>query len=174
MICRFIAENRERFGVAPICRALSAHGCQIAPRTYWAWTRRAPSKRALSDLVITEVLAGLYEPDEHGRRKPESLYGSLKMWAHLQRSGITVARCTVERLMRANGWVGVRRARRAQAALASASPDEARDPRATADAHPRARRWSSCSNPPLPSSDTSGIERCCDHRLNPPCVPRSL
>jgi len=58
-ICRFIAEHRGRFGVAPICRALSAHGCQIAPRTYWAWAKRAPSKRALSDLVITEVIAGL-------------------------------------------------------------------------------------------------------------------
>jgi hypothetical protein len=25
------------------------------------------------------VLAGFYEPDEYGRRKPESLYGSVKM-----------------------------------------------------------------------------------------------
>ena len=87
MICAFIAEHRARFGVAPICRALSAHGCQIAPRTFYAWAKRAPSKRALWDIVITEVLAGYYEPDEHGRRKPESLYGSLKMWAHLQRRG---------------------------------------------------------------------------------------
>ena len=30
----------------------------------------------------------------HGRRRPESLYGSLKVWPHLQRQGITVARCT--------------------------------------------------------------------------------
>ena len=36
-----------------------------------------------------------------GRRPPECLYGSLKMWEHLRRQGITVARCTVERLMRA-------------------------------------------------------------------------
>ncbi len=89
MICRFIAEHRARFGVASICRALSAHGCQIAPRTYYAWASGPPSKRALWDMVITEVLAGYYEPDEHGRRKPESLYGSVKMWAHLQRQGIT-------------------------------------------------------------------------------------
>jgi transposase InsO family protein len=26
------------------------------------------------------------------------------MWEHLNRQGITVARCTVERLMRAHGW----------------------------------------------------------------------
>jgi putative transposase len=81
----------------------------IAPRTFHAWATRAPSKRSLWDATITEVLAGYYEPDQHGRRRPESLYGSLKMWAHLQREGIPVARSTVERLMRAHGWQGVRR-----------------------------------------------------------------
>jgi putative transposase len=91
----------------PICRALSAHGIKIAPGTYWARARRPPSRRALADARITEILAGIYEPDERGRRGPESLYGSLKMWEHLNRQGITVARCTVERLMRAHGWRGV-------------------------------------------------------------------
>ncbi len=33
-----------------------------------------------------------------GRRPPECLYGSLKMWDYLRRQGIRVARCTVERL----------------------------------------------------------------------------
>ena len=64
------------------------HGAQIAPRTYWAHRSRPPSRRALWDTTITEVLAGIYEPGERGRRPPESLYGSLKMWAHLQRQGI--------------------------------------------------------------------------------------
>jgi len=50
--------------VAPICRVLSQHGCQIAPRTFFAWARRAPSQRDLWDIVITEILAGYYEPDE--------------------------------------------------------------------------------------------------------------
>lgn len=59
-----------------------------------AW---APSKRALWDATITDVLAGYYEPDAYGRKKPVSLYGSLKMWAHLEREGIPVARSTVER-----------------------------------------------------------------------------
>ena len=85
---------------------------QIAPRTYWAHRSATPSKRALWDTTITEILAGIYEPNEKGKRPPESLYGSLKMWAHLQRQGIPVARCTVERIMRANGWRGVSRARR--------------------------------------------------------------
>jgi transposase InsO family protein len=88
------------------------HGVQIAPRTYRAHRSAAPSKRALWDTTITEILAGVYEPDEKGKRPPESLYGSLKMWAHLQRQGIPVARCTVERIMRGHGWRGAMRTRR--------------------------------------------------------------
>ena len=112
LICAFIDEHKDAYGVAPICRALGLHGVQIAPRTYWAYRSAAPSKRALWDTTITEILAGIYEPDADGKRPPESLYGSLKMWAYLQREGIPVARCTVERIMRHNGWHGVTRARR--------------------------------------------------------------
>ncbi len=100
MICEFIAEHRARFGVVPICRVLRAHGVKIAPRTFHARNRRPLSKRGLWDTVVTEVLAGYYNPDGAGRRKPESLYGAEKMWAHLQRQGIEVARCTVERLIK--------------------------------------------------------------------------
>jgi len=111
LICQFIDAHRDRFGVVPICRALSQHGVPIAPRTYWARKSRPPSRRAVADAALTEILAGIYEPGSDGRRPPESLYGSLKMWEHLNRQGIPVARCTVERLMRANGWRGVTRAR---------------------------------------------------------------
>jgi len=117
VICQFIDAQRVRFGVAPICRALSAHGVPIAPRTYWAHRSRPPSRRALWDMTVTEILAGIYEPDEQGRRRPESLYGSLKMWAYLQRNGVPVARCTIERLMRANGWRGASRARTARTTM---------------------------------------------------------
>jgi putative transposase len=48
----------------------------------------------------------MFEPGPDGRKKPESLYGAVKAWAHLRRQGVRVARCTVERLMRANGWRG--------------------------------------------------------------------
>ena len=65
----------------------------------------------MTDAALTEILAGIYEPDENGRRPPECLYGSVKMWEHLNRQGIKVAKCTVERLMRAHGWRGVTRAR---------------------------------------------------------------
>jgi len=105
---------------------LTEHGVPIAPRTFHAWVGRAPSKRALWDAAITAALAGYYEPDEHGRGKPESLYGSLKMWAHLQREGIPVAKSTVERLMRRHGWQGVRRQKTVRTTIAD--PAAARPP----------------------------------------------
>jgi putative transposase len=113
--------------VPPICRALSAHGIVIAPRTYWSRQSAAPGKRALWDTVVTEILAGIYEPDAHGRRPPESLYGSVKMWAYLNRQGIPVAKCTIERLKRAHGWRGAIRGRRVRTTVpdpaAARAPD---------------------------------------------------
>jgi transposase InsO family protein len=127
LICRFIDEEKGEFGVAPVCRALSVHGIQIAPRTYWAHRAAIPGKRELWDTAVTEILAGIYEPDEKGRRPPESLYGTVKMWAHLNRQGIPVAKCTVERLKRAHGWRGVTRGRRVRTTVpdpaASRAPD---------------------------------------------------
>jgi putative transposase len=112
LICQFIDEHKERFGVVPVCRALSAHGIQIAPRTYWARLASGPGKRELWGMTVTEILAGIYEPDVNGRRPPESMYGTVKMWGYLQRRGIEVAKCTIERIKHEYGWRGVSRARR--------------------------------------------------------------
>jgi len=127
LICEFITEYRQEFGGVPICRALTFLGVPIAPRTYFAHVTRAPSKRALWEVSITEILAGFYTPDERGRRAPESLYGSLKMWAHLQRLGVPVARATVERLMRTHGWRGVTRARKVRTTVADPAAERASD-----------------------------------------------
>lgn len=99
----------------------------IAPRTYWAYLPRPPSKRALWDLAVTEILAGYYEPDEHGRRRPECLYGTVKMWAHLQRQGIPVAKSTVERLKRAHGWRGVTRTKKVRTTVSNPQDPRAAD-----------------------------------------------
>ena len=48
----------------------------------------------------------------HIRRVHEAsfgLYGSRKVWRQLLRDDVTIARCTVERLMKAMGLAGVRR-----------------------------------------------------------------
>jgi len=97
----------------PICRALSSLGLPIAPRTYWARRKRPPSRRAVHDALVTRMLTGIFEPGRTGRRAPESLYGAVRAWGWLHRQGVSAARCTVERIMRANGWRGnVRQARK--------------------------------------------------------------
>ena len=72
-LCEFVELHRGRFGVAPICRALTSAGLTIAPNTYYAHRRRGPSKRALWDTTITEVLAGFYEPDAVDDARPRRL-----------------------------------------------------------------------------------------------------
>jgi len=54
LISAFIGEHKDRFRVAPICRALGVHGVQIAPRTYWAHRSAGPC----GNTTITEILAG--------------------------------------------------------------------------------------------------------------------
>lgn len=105
LICEFIDEHREEFGVVRICRALAVHGVQIAPHTYRAHRSSAPSKRALG--TPRSPKSWLLRTRRQGQNaRPRALYGSLKMWAHLQRQDIPVARRTVERIMRRNGWCG--------------------------------------------------------------------
>jgi putative transposase len=98
----FIDAHRERFGVEPICRVLTEHGCKIAPNTYWVARRRPPSKRACRDAELVVEIRRVYADNLF-------VYGADKVWAQLNREGIRVARCTVERLMRAEGLSGARR-----------------------------------------------------------------
>jgi transposase InsO family protein len=48
------------------------------------------------------------------------VYGARKVWRQLNREGVTVARCTVERLMRKMGLVGARRGRRRRTTIPDA------------------------------------------------------
>jgi putative transposase len=111
---RFIAGHKARFGVEPICRVLSQHGCPIAPSTYYDAVRRPPSARARRDeqlrAAITRVHQGNY-----------GVYGARKVWLTLNREGIAVARCTVERLMRELGLAGARRGKRVRTTVADRS-----------------------------------------------------
>jgi putative transposase len=103
---RFIDEHKDRFGgVEPICRVLRAHGLQIAPSGYWAAKTRPPSARARRDEHLVE-LVGKVHAGHYG------VYGARKVWHELRRQGHPVARCTVERLMRRAGLVGVVRGRK--------------------------------------------------------------
>jgi putative transposase len=102
VIVEFIDTHRGRFGVAPICRVLAEHGCPIAPNTYWVARKRPPSARALRDAELVVEIRRVYAENLF-------VYGADKVWTQLNREHIRVARCTVERLMRAEGLSGARR-----------------------------------------------------------------
>jgi putative transposase len=112
----FIDDHKKEFGVVPICRVLCAHGCQIAPSTYYAAKTRPPSPRALADAELLAHIERIYFDPNLGRE----LYGARKMWRELPRQKIPAARCTVERLMRKAGLRGARRGRR----FATTIPDK--------------------------------------------------
>ena len=103
MVVAFIDEHRRSFGVEPICRVLSGHGCPIAPRTYYAARTRPVSARSIRDAELLVEIRRVHRASRGG------LYGARKVHAQLVREGVSVARCTVERLMRAAGLQGVRR-----------------------------------------------------------------
>jgi putative transposase len=93
----YIDANKTRFGVEPICRHLP-----IAPSTYYGAKTRPPSARSLRDGQLRGEITR-----EHSANF--SVYGARKVWRQLNREGIEVARCTVQRLMRELGLQGVRR-----------------------------------------------------------------
>ncbi len=120
---KFIAEHAERtdgglrWGVEPICAVLSEHGLPIAPSTYYdariaARTAAArPGRRQLRDEQLKVEIRRVHAENF-------GVYGARKVWLALNREGIAVARCTVERLMRELGLVGARRGRRHRTTIA--------------------------------------------------------
>ena len=93
----FIDEHKDRFGVEPICRHLP-----IAPSTYYDAKTRPPSARALRDTELKAQIARVHAANF-------GVHGARKVWRQLNREGIRVARCTVQRLMRELGVQGARR-----------------------------------------------------------------
>ena len=93
------------FRVESICRVLTEHGVQVAPRTYRNWKTAAPSTRTVIDAGLTDALRATIGT-------PEGMYGRRKMTAYLRRQGYRVAACRVDRLMRDEGLSGVVRGRR--------------------------------------------------------------
>jgi len=96
----FIDDHRGAYGVEPICKVLP-----VAPSTYHAHAarRRDPgklSRRARRDLALKPEIARVFAENFE-------VYGVRKVWRQLGREGMSVARCTVERLMRSMGLQGV-------------------------------------------------------------------
>jgi len=101
---RYIDDHRDRFGVEPICAVLP-----IAPSTYFrvrAQQRDATKRAARTrrDVELRVAIQRIYDANF-------GVYGPRKVWRQLRREGHIVARCTVERLMRAMGLSGAVRGR---------------------------------------------------------------
>ena len=112
----FIDEHRETFGVEPICKVL-----QIAPsgyRRYAAQQRNPPlrSARAQRDDRLIPHIERVWQTNLQ-------VYGADKVWRQMNREGITVARCTIERLMGRLNLRGVIRGKRVRTTISdSAAP----------------------------------------------------
>ena len=105
MMVSFIDAHRGRYGVGPLCAQVP-----IAPSTYYAHKAREAepervSARARRDGWLSGEIRRVY--DEHFQ-----VYGVRKVWRQLRGEGVTVARCTVARLMRRMGLQGAVRGRR--------------------------------------------------------------
>jgi putative transposase len=107
---RFIDAHKQVFGVEPICRVLTEHGLKIAPSTYYAARSRPASARAVRDEQLKAEITRVW-------RDNFEVYGAEKVWLELNRQGVTVARCTVARLMRELGLRGVRRGRKVRTTI---------------------------------------------------------
>jgi transposase InsO family protein len=102
MVMSFIDAHREELGIEPICRELA-----IAPSSYHEHAARLadPGRRparARRDDELREAIKRVHDARF-------GLSGTRKVWHQLRRQGVTVAKCTVERLMRTMGLAGVRR-----------------------------------------------------------------
>ena len=102
MMKEFVDQHRELHGVEPICKVL-----QIAPSGYrrHATHQRDPALRC----ARAHRDDGLIPQIERVWQVNMEVYGADKVWKQLNREGIRVARCTVERLMKRLGLEGVRR-----------------------------------------------------------------
>ena len=115
----YIDQDRDRFGVEPICRVLSEHGCQVAPSTYYAAKSRPLSPRAVRDGVMIPILVALWAANYR-------VYGAHKLWKAARRAGHDIGRDQVARLMRSAGIEGVRRLKRVR--TTRSEPTAARHP----------------------------------------------
>lgn len=117
MLVDYINQHRERFGVEPICTVLRDDGMQIAPSTYYAAKKRPPSARAVRDAKLVVDIKTAHQTNL-------GVYGARKIHAERNREGVTVARCTVERLMRTEGLRGIPREKTRKTTLGDGAETE--------------------------------------------------
>ena len=102
MICAYIDQYRDRFGVEPICAVLTEHDVPIAPSSYYAHRRRPVSDALLTDAYLVNEVITLH-------RQHFGVYGIRKMWHAMTQAGHQIGRDQVARLMHIAGVEGARR-----------------------------------------------------------------
>jgi len=110
MMVAFIDAHRAMYGVEPICAVVP-----IAPSTYYeAKAREAdPTRRPARTQRDGQLRGEITRVWQANRR----VYGVRKVWRQLRREGVVAARCTVERLMKAEGLRGIVRGARVRTTL---------------------------------------------------------
>jgi putative transposase len=116
----FVDSQQAEHGVQPVLQALQDTPAQIAPSTYYAAKTRPVSARSRRDEQLTVVIEQIHA-DNYG------VYGARKIWHELHRQGVRVARCTVERLMRAAGLRGLLRDKSPRTTRPAAETERPRD-----------------------------------------------
>jgi len=110
----FIDEHRDAYGIEPICAMMP-----IAPSTYYERKGQQANLERLSarsrrDLELRPEIHRVWEENFQ-------VYGARKVWRQMNREGIDVARCTVERLMRDFGLSGAVRGRKFKTTVSDSS-----------------------------------------------------
>jgi len=96
-----VKANRATYAVARMCRLLG-----VSTSGYYAWLKRGPSKRALEDASLTEMISEIHALSWGS-------YGAPMIHEELAERGKHVGRKRVARLMKAAGLQGVTRRRKA-------------------------------------------------------------
>jgi len=96
----FIEDHKSMNGVEPICKVLP-----IAPSTYFDHRAKQADPAKLSarvrrDAALRPTISRVFE-------RNHKIYGARKVWLQMKREGVSIARYTVERLMRSMGLHGV-------------------------------------------------------------------
>ena len=92
-----MSAHRAAFPIATMCRVLG-----ISSSGYYAWAKRAPSRRAQSNAALTTTVRTIHAVSR-------GTYGAPRVHAELAAEGVHVGKNRVARLMRDAGVVGISR-----------------------------------------------------------------
>ncbi len=83
----FIERNRKKYKVVFLCKWLN-----VSKSGYYSWRKRLPSKRAIKNNKLSEIILDIYI-------KNRGVYGSPRIHERLKQQGIIVGKSLIARLM---------------------------------------------------------------------------